>query len=103
MPGIEDLFIHEDNQADVNTCSNKPKDVESITKQLQDPSVSPLDARTLFDGVLKRFSAIHTKRHLLGPNIDVVDIPRFGTALVKIQDSFGHRPTPAEERLCSTF
>lgn len=98
MPEIDDLLLIEEDHIQVVSTCKKLEDIDSITKKLQDPTISISDTRALFDGMIERFSSMDCMKQRLGPKAAIVENPQFESAIVKIQDGFEHRLTPTEKR-----
>ncbi|ETN08122.1 hypothetical protein PPTG_11986 [Phytophthora nicotianae INRA-310] len=57
------------------------RDVESVSKKLQSESLTMVDARALFDGLLEVLPSFST--HIV-PDAEIVQCPEFETAAVKV-------------------
>lgn len=61
-------------------------ELESLTNDLQDPSVTLGDTRVVFDGDLRNHQSKESLPDRLGSNARVIDNPTFLAAKVKVQD-----------------
>lgn len=68
-----------------STCQHL-KDIDSISKRLQDPFVA--DAGIIFDGFVNLFSLVPTMKDCFGPKADIVKNPVFEANLVKVQEGW---------------
>lgn len=103
MPMIDDLlhdaFVHKK----INTLCKHLDDIDSIKKGIPDLCAKLLDAAVLIDGVINHFPPVRTMHNRLGVDAEIVENPKFETALVKVQDRCDHKLTTAEKKMCSTY
>lgn len=98
LPEIDDLLPPSHHHNEVVHLCQKLEELESITKKLQNPSVTLWDARILFDGMCEKFGEIDSLPDRLGPRSAIVENSAFEAALVKIQSGREHHLTGTEKR-----
>ena len=65
------------------TLLDTTKELESVTKKLQDPKLTMSDVRVLFDFVIEHFPGMS---HYLSADAEIIQDPILERAIVKIQD-----------------
>lgn len=101
MPQIINLLTDDIVHKKIDTLCKQLVDIDSISKRLQDPCRTLLDACLQFDGIKDCFLSVRTMHNCLGENAEIVENLKFESALVEEQDWYEHKLTAAKEKLCS--
>lgn len=81
---IDDLTPNNTQCRKIEAVLTKLSDLESVTKVLQDDSISISDVKHLFEEVVTSFESTNDK---LRPDADIILNPEFESAIAKIQDN----------------
>lgn len=79
---VEELMLSEDEDDDLLRLLRQLKDLDSVTKALQDARHGLYDARLLFEGVMDKHPSTRSR---LGTRSNLVDNPIFENAVAKVQ------------------